>query len=103
MWVAEMMFLLEEERNEPEQRVASAMVRLLVTAGSLNSHFNSKYNVRSSKLSASSFLERLSVMSITKTSFCLSERAPHNLLQKMHSNKSRLRLWSNVGHCWSEH
>ena len=44
MWVAEKIFILEEERNEPEQRVASAMVRLLVTAGSLNSHFDGKYN-----------------------------------------------------------
>ena len=68
------MFLLEDERNEPEQRVASAMVRLLVTAGSLNSHFDGKYNVRSSKLSASNFIERLlEAMTITNTSFCSSE------------------------------
>ena len=31
--VAEKMFFSEEEQSEPEQRVAGAMVRLLVTAG----------------------------------------------------------------------
>ena len=34
--VAETMFPSEEERSEPEQRVAGAMVRLLVTAGNFD-------------------------------------------------------------------
>ena len=39
------MFFAEEERSEPEQRVAAAMVRLLVTAG----NFDCKFDVKSSK------------------------------------------------------
>ena len=44
-----MMFLIsEDERSEPEQRVAAAMVRLLVTAG--NSHFDSMSGTAAIKL-----------------------------------------------------
>ena len=35
-WVDETKFFSEEEQSEPEQRVAGAMVRLLVTAGNFD-------------------------------------------------------------------
>ena len=41
-WVDETKFFSEEEQSEPEQRVAGAMVRLLVTAGNFDCKFDGK-------------------------------------------------------------
>ena len=86
------MFLIsEDERSEPEQRVAAAMVRLLVTAGNSHSdsmsgtagNFDPIFHVRSSKplasLSVGTWLEDMTIIDyltdayFTKTSVCSLE------------------------------